>query len=108
MAALGTLGHTAEHLAIFDDLDLVRQKLETFVPDVLFNLVEQFKNNPGFDQNIVSLLEMQGVPFTGCGATGLVLCKHKAISKKILSYHRIHTPDFVTIARGKRIARPRR
>ena len=25
MAALGTLGHTAEHLAIFDDLDLLRQ-----------------------------------------------------------------------------------
>ncbi len=107
MAALGTLGHTAEHLAIFDDLDLVRQKLENFAPDVLFNLVEQFKNNPGFDQNIVSLLEMQGVPFTGCGATGLVLCKHKGISKKILSYHRIHVPNFVVIARGQRVARPK-
>jgi len=41
------------------------KKMESFQPDVLFNLVEQFKNNPGFDQNIVSLLEMQGVPFTG-------------------------------------------
>ncbi len=51
---------------------------------------------------------MQGLPFTGCGPTGLTLCKHKGISKKVLSYHRIHTPDFVTIARGKRIARPRR
>jgi D-alanine-D-alanine ligase len=107
MAALGTLGYTAEHLAIFDDLDLVRQKLENFAPDILFNLVEQFKNNPGFDQNIVSLLEMQGVPFTGCGATGLVLCKHKGISKKILSYHRIHVPNFVVISRGQRIARPK-
>src|ERR1700716_1268260 len=108
MAALGSLGYTAEHLAIFDDLDLVRQKLENFAPDVLFNLVEQFKNNPGFDQNIVSLLEMQGVPFTGCGATGLTLCKHKGISKKILSYHRIHVPNFVVIPRGQRIARLKR
>src|SRR5437016_14651985 len=107
MAALGALGYTAEHLAIFDDLDLLRQKLESFAPDVLFNLVEEFKSNPGFDQNIVSLLEMQGVPFTGCGATGLVLCKHKGISKKILSYHRIHVPNFVVIPRGKRIARPK-
>jgi D-alanine-D-alanine ligase len=105
MAALGTLGYTAEHLAIFDDLDLVRQKLESFEPDVLFNLVEQFKNNPGFDQNIVSLFEMQGVPFTGCGATGLTLCKHKGISKKILGYHHIHVPNFVVIPRGQRIAR---
>ncbi|MDQ6939071.1 MAG: hypothetical protein M3119_02835 [Verrucomicrobiota bacterium] len=106
-AALGVLGHTAEHLAIFDDLDMLRQKMETFAPDVIFNLADQFKNNRGFDQNIVSLLEMQGVPFTGCGATGLVLCKHKGISKKILGYHRIHVPNFTLIARGQRIARPR-
>jgi len=51
---------------------------------------------------------MQGLPFTGCGSTGLTLCKHKGISKKILGYHRIHVPEFVTIARGKRIARPPR
>jgi D-alanine-D-alanine ligase len=107
LAALGALGYTTEHLAIFDDLDLLRQKLENFAPDVLFNLVDQFKNNRGFDQNIVSFLEMQGLPFTGCGATGLVLCKHKGISKKILGYHRIHVPNFVVIPRGQRIARPK-
>ena len=108
MDALQKLGHTAEHLAIYDDLDLVRQKMESFAPDVLFNLVEQFIINPGFDQNIVSLLEMQGVPFTGCGATGLTLCKHKGISKKILSYHGINVPNFVVIPRGQRIARLKR
>lgn len=107
MKALGELGHNAEHLAIFDDVDLVRQKMESFQPDVLFNLVEQFKNNPGFDQNIVSLLEMQGVPFTGCGSTGLILCKHKGISKKILGHHGILTPNFVVIPRGQRIGGPR-
>jgi len=108
MAALQELGHTAEHLAIYDDLDLLRQKLESFAPDVLFNLVEQFKNNSGFDQNIVSLLEMQGIPFTGCCATGLLLCKDKGISKKILGYHHIHVPHFVVIPRGQRIARLKR
>jgi D-alanine-D-alanine ligase len=105
--ALVDLGHTTEHLAIFDDLDLLRQKVRTFNPDVIFNLADQFKNNRGFDQNIASMLEMKGVPFTGCGATGLTLCKHKAISKKILDYHRIRVPAFATIGRGKRIARPR-
>jgi D-alanine-D-alanine ligase len=105
LAALGTLGHPTEHLAIFDNLDLLRQKLESFAPDVIFNLADQFKNNRGFDQNIASLLEMQGVPFTGCGATGLVLSKHKGTSKKILGYHHIHVPNFVVIPRGQRIAR---
>jgi D-alanine-D-alanine ligase len=107
MTALGALGHTAEHLAIYDDVDLLRQKLETFAPDVLFNLVEQFKNNPGFDQNIVSFFEMQDLPFTGCGSTGLTLCKHKGISKKILHYHHIHVPNFVVVPRGQRMARPK-
>ncbi len=71
MAALDAVGHTAEHLAIYDDVDLVRQK------------------------------------FTGCGSTGLTLCKHKGISKKILHYHGIHVPHFVVIPRGQRIARPK-
>ena len=108
LKALRELGHETEHLAIFDDLDLLRQKLGSFRPNVIFNLADQFKNNRAFDQNIVSFLEMQGLPFTGCGSTGLTLCKHKAVSKKILGYHRIHVPAFVTIARGKRIARPKR
>lgn len=108
LTALGALGYPTEHLAIFDNLDLLRQKLEGFAPDVIFNLADQFKNNRGFDQNIASLLEMQGVPFTGCGATGLVLCKHKGTSKKILGYHHIHVPNFVVIPRGQRIARLKR
>jgi D-alanine-D-alanine ligase len=108
LAALGELGHTVEHLAIFDDLNLLRQKLDAFQPDIIFNLADQFRNNRAFDQNIASFLEMHGVTFTGCGSTGLTLCKHKAISKKILGYHRIRVPEFTVIARGKRIARPAR
>src|SRR5213082_1412061 len=107
MKALGAMGHTPEHLAIYDDVDLLRQKLETFEPDVLFNLVEQFRNKSEFDQNIVSFFEMQGLPFTGCGSTGLTLCKHKGISKKILHYHGIHVPHFVVVPRGQRIGRPK-
>jgi D-alanine-D-alanine ligase len=107
MNALGVLGHTTEHLVLSDDLDLLRQKLASFAPDILFNLADEFKSNSGFDQNIVSLLEMQGVPFTGCGATGLVLCKHKGISKKILGFHRIRVPNFAVIPRRQRISRPK-
>lgn len=106
--ALAQLGHETQYLVIFDDLDLIQQKIKIFQPDVIFNLADQFKNNRSFDQNIVSFLTTRETPFTGCGASGLTLCKHKAISKKILGYHRIHTPEFVTIARGKRIARPKR
>jgi len=108
LAALAQLGHTVAHQAIFDDLDVLRQKLAAFQPDVIFNLADQFKNNRAWDQAIVSFLDMQGVPYTGCGSTGLTLCKHKGISKKILGYHRIHVPNFVMLPRGARVARPRR
>lgn len=108
LAALAELGHTVEHLAIFDDLNLLRQKLDAFQPDIIFNLADQFRNNRAFDQNIASFLEMHGITFTGCGSTGLTLCKHKAISKKILGYHRIRVPEFTVIARGKRCTRPAR
>ena len=108
LRAMRRLRYTVEHLAIFDDLDLLRRKIESFAPDVIFNLADQFKNNRAFDQHIVSYLELHGVPFTGCGSTALTLCKHKAISKKILGYHGIRVPDFATVARGDRPARPRR
>jgi D-alanine-D-alanine ligase len=102
LAALAELGHTAHYLALYDDLDLLRQKLQQFEADVIFNLADQFKKNRAFDQNIVSYLEMHDLPFTGCGSVGLTLCKHKGISKKILSYHRIHVPGFALIPRGQK------
>lgn len=108
LAALAELGLTTEYLALFDNFDLLQQKLQSFQPDIVFNLADQFRNNRAFDQGIASFLEMHGVPFTGCGSTGLTLCKHKAISKKILGYHRIRVPEFTVIARGKRCARPAR
>jgi len=108
LEALQQLGCVTEHLAIFDDTDLIRQKFQSFQPDLIFNLADQFKNNRAYDQNIVSFLELHDVPFTGCGSTGLTLCKHKGISKKILGYHRIRVPDFTVIPRGKRVIRPKR
>lgn len=108
LAALDTLGHPHDQLAIYDNTDLIRQKIQSYQPDVIFNLADRFKGNSAFDQNIVSFLELQDVPFTGCGSTGLTLCKHKGIAKKILSYHRIRIPEFNVIPRGQRAARPKR
>ncbi|MBM3844872.1 MAG: ATP-grasp domain-containing protein [Verrucomicrobia bacterium] len=108
LKALQELGHEVQFLALFDDMDLLRQKLQSYQPDVIFNLADQFKNNRAFDQNIVSVLEMQDVPFTGCSSIGLTLCKQKGISKKILGYHRIRVPEFAVTPRGKRLTRPKR
>ncbi len=107
LRALRSLGHEVEYQAIHDDTDLLRRKLQGFPADIIFNLVEEFRNNRSFDQNVASFLELNGMPFTGCGSTGLTLCRNKGISKKILGYHRIRVPQFAMIARGRRPVRPR-
>lgn len=107
LKALRKLGHHTEYLAIFDDLDLLRQKVRYYKPDIIFNLCDQFQNNRAYDQNIAAYLELTGVPFTGCGAVGLALAKHKGISKKILAYDGLRVPQFVTIPISSRIARPK-
>ena len=45
MAALAEVGHAAEHLAIYDDVDLVRQKLE-YVDELMRSLVGKPPVNP--------------------------------------------------------------
>ncbi|MBE2213728.1 MAG: hypothetical protein IAE82_07645 [Opitutaceae bacterium] len=107
LKALRTLGHEVQYQAIHDDTDLLRQKLQGFPADIIFNLVEEFRNNRAFDQNVASFLELSDVPFTGCGSTGLTLCRNKGISKKILGYHRIRVPQFAMIPRGRRPVRPK-
>lgn len=105
--ALKMLGHDSDYLVIHDDMDLIRQKLDRFPADLIFNLADQFRNNRSMDQNIASFLELRGSPFTGCGSAALFLCKNKAISKKILSFHGIRVPAFAILPRGP-IRSPRR
>jgi len=108
LEALRGLGHEVAYVAVFDHLEPLVQKLRDFQPDLVFNLADQFRNNRAFDHNIASFLELQGVPFTGCGSTPLTLCKHKAISKKILAYHGLAVPGFALFPRGRRWASPGR
>jgi hypothetical protein len=70
LGALKKLGHETDYLAIFDDLDLLRQKLDSYQPDLVFNLADQFRNNRALDQNIVSFLELRGCAFTAAARPG--------------------------------------
>ena len=54
---------------------------------------------------MVSYLELLGARYTGCSPRGLVLARSKALSKKILAYHRIRSPKFEVFKRGRRVRR---
>ncbi len=105
---LGKLGHEARALGVQDEFLPIRDAVEEFKPHVVFNLLEEFHHNVLFDQNVVSLLELLRVPYTGCNPRGLILARSKSLSKKLLAYHRIPVPDFLVIPRGHRTRRPRK
>lgn len=108
MRALKTLGHEVLPLGVAGDLGTIRRAVEEFKPDIAFNLLEGFDDVAIWDQNVVAYLELLKVRYTGCNARGLLLSRDKAITKKLLSYHRIPVADFVVFPLDKPARRPKR
>ena len=106
-STLEQLGHEVRALGVQDELHPIRDAVEEFKPDIAFNLLEEFQGNVLFDQNVVSLLELLRVPYTGCNPRGLIISREKALSKKLLVYHRIRVPAFHAFPLGLKIKRPR-
>lgn len=107
-ATLSGMGHTIEVAGVYSDLRVIREVIERFKPHVVFNLLEEFHGQPLFDQHVVSYLELMRQSYTGCNPRGLTLAHDKALSKKILAYHRLHVPRFAVFPRGRKIRRPAR
>lgn len=107
-AGLEALGHEVRPLGLRDDLGVVRRIVQQWKPHVAFNLLEEFHGEAVYDHHIVTYLELLKQPYTGCNPRGLLLAHDKALSKQILTYHRIDTPRFVVYPRGSRVRRPSR
>lgn len=103
--ALGALGHDVRVLGVSHDLVPIRDCLADFRPHVVFNLLMEFQDVGSFVIHVVSYFELLGTRYTGCNPQGLTLARNKALTKKILRYHRIATPSFHVFRRG-RSARP--
>ncbi len=101
------VGHEVRPLGVQYELRPIRDAVDEWKPHVVFNLLEEFHGEVLFDQNVVSYLELLKVPYTGCNPRGMIISRGKALSKKLLAYHRIRVPDFHVFPIGRRIARPR-
>jgi D-alanine-D-alanine ligase len=102
------LGHEVKALGVKDDLGAIRDANEQFKPHIAFNLLEAFHEVGTFDQNVVSYLELLKLPYTGCNPRGMFLARDKALSKKLLHYHRIPVPEFAVVPRGRKPRLPKR
>ena len=105
---LHRLGHSVEALAVFDNVTDIVEKLKACSPDIVFNLSESFHHDRAHEPNIPALLELMKVPYTGSGPEALLLCKDKALAKKVLAYHHVRLPHFVVSHRVCPLRRLRR
>lgn len=107
-AALHNMGHEPLKLGLHDDLGAIRDSINEFKPDIAFNLLEGFHGFHCYDQHVVAYLELIRQRYTGCNPRGLTIARDKALTKKILYYHRIHVPAFVVFPRRRVVHRPKK
>lgn len=108
ITTLRARGHELSIIGVDDDLTPIRQSIDEFTPEIVFNLIEAFADVGVFDQNVVSFLELLKMPYTGCNPRGLTLSRDKALAKKLMAYHRIPVPDFTVVPRNRKPILPRR
>ena len=97
---LGKLGHEAT-LHVLDGSIKRLHALAKMDCDLIFNLAESFGGNDTADYCIAAYLELLGKRITGSGSHGLLYGQDKAVAKKILEFHGIHTPVFARSFRGR-------
>jgi D-alanine-D-alanine ligase len=78
-----------------ESLDLNKDTLTTIAdiaPDVVF-IALHGKN--GEDGTVQGYLDLLGIPYTGSGVATSAICMNKILTKKLLSYEGLPTPDFI-------------
>jgi D-alanine-D-alanine ligase len=98
--AVRAMGHEALTLAFDDDVIRVATRLRDEAPDLVFNLTESFAGASALDSSMASLLNLLHLRYTGSSHSGLMLAGDKVLTKRILSFHGIRTPEFAVLHRG--------
>lgn len=92
--ALRLRGHTVEFFEaqIKPPFNLI-QKLTDYDPDLCFNITEGHYGDSR-EAQIPALLDMLELPYTGSRVLTLTLALDKPMTKRILRYHDLPTPEF--------------
>ena len=99
-SAIKANGHECARLSIGDSVDPVLAEVKRQRPDLIFNVAESFGGRSALESNVAALLNLLGLRYTGSSPSGLIQAGDKTLTKKVLSFHRIRTPEFATVYRG--------
>jgi D-alanine-D-alanine ligase len=103
------LDHDVHVLGVGEELKPVRDAISDFAPHITFNILSDFHDVVTYEAHFVSFLELCKQPYTGCNPRGITLAGDKALSKQILTWHRIPVPAFAVFPlRSRRARLPRR
>ncbi len=97
--ALEANGHEAAFFeaSILPPFNLI-EKLQAYKPDLCFNIAESHFGN-GRESQIPAVLEMLRIPYTASQVLTLALALDKPMTKRILMYHGLPTPEFQVFER---------
>ncbi|MFA3782288.1 ATP-grasp domain-containing protein [Melioribacteraceae bacterium 4301-Me] len=100
--ALRREGYDAYILNILDNLSILLKDIEKNQPDVIFNLVEIYKDKPSMEASFTGVLELLKIPYTGAPPQALANCQSKVLTKRILSSVGIRTPKYKVVKEIRR------
>ncbi|MEO6528312.1 MAG: ATP-grasp domain-containing protein [Gemmatimonadaceae bacterium] len=98
--ALTKLGHEVSRIPVADDVLPVIDALRVAEPGLVFNLAESFGGKSALESNVAALLNLLGLRYTGSSPAGLLMAGDKGLTKKVLRFHEVLTPQFATVFRG--------
>ena len=98
--ALRARGDETFRAIVTEEIEPLITQLRRESPDLVFNMAEAFGGKSALESNVAALLNLLGLRYTGSSPSGLMVAGDKALTKKILSFHQIRTPEFATVFRG--------
>jgi D-alanine-D-alanine ligase len=99
-SAVEACGHGVQSLPVENAVAPLVTELTGAAPDLVFNLTESFGGKSALESNVAALLNLLGLRYTGSSPAGLLLAGDKSLTKQVLSFHGIRTPEFATVFRG--------
>lgn len=101
VAALKAEGYGVRALNLQDDVRRLERLVRRNPPDVVFNLVESFRDDSELESAVAAFLDLYRIPYTGAPPLALSMCRRKGLTKRILQSHGVPTPHFLTLWKPK-------
>ena len=99
--ALKEEGYEVDLINIKENIQVLIDLLKKDPPDVVFNLIEFYRDDPALEHLIAGLFALYGVRFTGSGPFTLALCQRKGMTKQLLLANNVPTPRYKLLSEPK-------